>query len=116
LKPKSTPLQKVARTLDDHFNETWICYWKDGKLVSRELESCTAEEFGAWLTWVYPPSKEFLEKNLRNYDSYEKRKSEFANLVAFLTRLPKVFEAYGEKSFLPKEEKKTDKRSGGKNE
>jgi hypothetical protein len=105
------------KTFEDRLEETFICFIEDGKVVSRELKEATAEEFCTWVNWVYPAGEDFLEKNKKHYEKYENRKAEFLNLVAFLTRLPKVFKAYGESSFLPqKDEKKTDKKAGGKNE
>jgi hypothetical protein len=112
-----TPMSKLKKTVDDHLEDAWICFVKNGKLEHRELHDATAEEFGAWLKWIYPPSIEFLKQNEKLYESYDKRKNEFMNIVAFLTRLPKMFEQYGEKKVFPRTEKtKEEKKPGGKNE
>ena len=115
LKGKKTPMESFAppkarstpkpHTVDQ-FNETWICYVEDGKLEQRELKSCTPEEFGKWLSWVYPPSKEFLKKNEHLYEKFENREQEFKNIVKFLTVLPKHFEkgSHQETMRCPKKE------------
>ena len=114
LKNKSTT-EPLKKKIDDHLDENWICFIQDGKIVDRELKYCTAEEFGAWLSWVYPPAIKILEKNIDLYKDHDKRKKEYMNLIAFLTRLPKIFEQYGEKKVFPRYEE-TKKKAGGTDE
>ena len=91
--------------LDQYCDKTWICYMEDGQLVPVDLEDATAEQFGNWLAWIYPPAKSYLKEDLHYYSKFENRQNAFKNTVGFLSRLPSLFKAYGDTGFIQKSDK-----------
>ena len=112
LKSKRTPLESITppkRPIENCLDETWICYFENDVLEHRELKNCTSEEFGKWLSWIYPPSKAFLKKNMYLYEKFENREQEFRSIVKFLAALPKYFEKGSEQHTMHAPKKEEEK-------
>jgi hypothetical protein len=84
LTPEERDWQNVLDKLEDHCDDTWICVpTKDGKLTSKEIDSCDGETFFAWLEHVYPASKT-MNHSAKDYDNPKNRASAFVNVITSL--------------------------------